>query len=276
MKTIISLFAILAVCSCSNKSPNTFDLKSIESKNKEICQVQPGTGFEGKVLNIKLDSTTQTVVFWEGIDSVLWKNAKYLVFEIWHENNFSAVLNLELYRSIENSQAIVAQSGEQSSKPRMTAKIGVLPMLKTKIIFPLEYLDRQEIFMKRFPRQLKATIQGNRMKPEDISKVAIRFGPWQKPHFMPVFEIANVYLTNELPLPFPAPENPVVDQFGQWTGKEWPGKTKSEEDLASLLNNQLTEASSVSFSENLGKYGGWKQKRFNATGFFHTHFDGKR
>jgi hypothetical protein len=151
-----------------------------------------------------------------------------------------------------------------------------LNLLQTKVIFPLEHLDGHQIFMPRFPRQLKGTVLGSRMKPADISKVAIRFAPFQKPHFLPEFEVAAVYLTNELPEPFPAPESPVVDQFGQWKAKEWPGKTTGEEDLKNLLVSQLESAASATFPEKWSQYGGWKAKQFEATGFFRTHHDGNR
>jgi hypothetical protein len=125
---------------------------------------------------------------------------------------------------------IVTQSGsvagDAKQTPRMAAKIGVLPKLKTKVIFPLEHLNAQEIFMPRFPRQLKGTVLGNRMKPEETSKVVIRFGPWKEPHFTPGFEIAAVYLTKEVPEPFPPVEEKVVDKLGQWTVKNGWGKQK--------------------------------------------------
>jgi hypothetical protein len=104
----------------------------------------------------------------------------------------------------------------------------------------------------------------------------LRFTPFQEPHFIPEFELADVYLTNELPAPFPDPENPVVDSIGQWTAKDWPGKTAGEKELKNLLETQLAEASASSFPDNWSKYGGWKEKQFQATGFFHTHHDGNR
>lgn len=32
----------------------------------------------------------------EGSDPELWKNAKYLVCEVWHENDFSGILNYNI------------------------------------------------------------------------------------------------------------------------------------------------------------------------------------
>lgn len=280
MKPLFILIVILALFSCSTKTETGFNLQQIQSENPEICQLEKGTGFDSEVLKIIPAEDEQSVVIWEGTVTKEWKDANYLVCEIWHENEFSAVLNLEFYRNESGNESIIAQSGttagEELETPRMSAKIGVLPRLKTKVIFPLEHLNGQEIFMKRFPRQLKGTVLGKRMKPEEISKVVIRFGPFQAPHFLPEFEIASIYLAEELPATYPTPDIPLTDKFGQWARKNWPGKIKSEEQLKNILEEQLNNAETATFPENWSKYGGWKEKQFEATGFFHTHFDGKR
>ena len=274
MKPFFLILTILITVSCAVKNPNNFDLKIIQEKNPGISELQ------NKVLEVKPNSETQSLTIWEGSNPEMWKNANYLVCEIWHDNNYSGILNIEFYRDEKSVDDIVAQSGQVSGdekqKPRMAAKIGVLPKLKTKVIFPLEHLNAQEIFMPRFPRQLKGTVLGNRMKPEETSKVVIRFGPWQEPGFTPKFEIASVYLSKELPEPFPPVENKVVDKLGQWAEKEWTGKIKNENELKLILENQLIAAGNSSFPKNWSKYGGWKEKKFEATGFFRTQNDGKR
>ena len=274
MKPLLLLLTVLFTVSCTVKNPNNFDLKNVQEKNPEISE------FQDTVLKITPTSENQSLTVWEGNDPELWKNANYLVCEIWHENDFSAILNVEFYRNEKGNDSIVTQSGsvagDAKQTPRMAAKIGVLPKLKTKVIFPLEHLNAQEIFMPRFPRQLKGTVLGNRMKPEETSKVVIRFGPWNEPHFKPKFEIGAVYLTNEVPEPFPPVEKKVVDKLGQWAEKEWAGKLKDENELKSLLENQLAAAQTSTFPENRSKYGGWKAKKFEATGFFRTHHDGSR
>jgi hypothetical protein len=280
MKVIFFILSLTLLISCTSSDSERFSLNNIQEMNPEISTLQNGKGFEQPVLHVKPGQTNQRLVIWEGENTGCWADANYLVCEIWHPNDFSAVLNVEFFRKENRAEGPVVQSGDffgdVSGKPRLAAKIGVLPHLKTKVIFPLEHLDGQEIFMRRFPRQLKGTVLGNPMKPEDISKVAIRFAPFQEPHFLPEFEIAAVILCKELPKPFPTSENPVVDKFGQWTAKDWPGKTNSDEDLKNQLESQLENASSSSFPENWSQYGGWKEKQFEATGFFRTHYDGNR
>lgn len=280
MKQNIVLILALLLFASANKDSSKFRLRHIQKNNSKICSILPGTGFDGDILKIIPTDQNQSLVIWEGSDPELWKSAQYLVCEIWHDNDFSAVMNVEFYRKEKGTENIVTQSGtevgNQKQWPRMSAKIGILPKLKTKMIFPLKHLDGQEIFLHRFPRQLKGTASGNRMKPEEMTKVVLRFGPWMKPHFTPEFEIAAVYLTNEEPQPFPPVDEPVVDKFGQWTAKDWPGKIQNEDELHSLLNSQLEAAQTSSFPENWSKYGGWKQKKFESTGFFRTHNDGTR
>ncbi len=221
MKPFLLLLAVFVAASCAVKNPNNFDLKEIQEKNPDISVLQTG-----EVLKITPNSENQSLTIWEGLDPELWKNANYLVCEIWHENDFSGILNVEFYREEKSSGSIVSQSGsvsgDEKQKPRMAAKIGVLPKLKTKVIFPLEHLNAQEIFMPRFPRQLKGTVLGNRMKPEETSKVVIRFGPFQEPNFTPEFEIAAIYLTNEVPEPFQPVEKKVVDSLGSGLKKSGP------------------------------------------------------
>jgi len=280
MKYLLFILATILASSCTVQDKNTLDLQKIQESNPEISEFSPGTVFENEVLKIQPHKESQSLVIWEGDDASTWEDANYLVCEIWHPNEYSGVLNVEFFRNEKGDGTIVAQSGEkagdEAEMPRMAAKIGVLPKLKTKVIFPLEHLNGQEIFMPRFPRQLKGTVLGNRMKPEEITKVAIRFAPFQEPYFQPEFEVAAVYLTKEVPESFPDVTEPVVDSLGQWTARDWPGKTKSKAELKTLLENQLQEATHSKFPENWSKYGGWKDKQFEATGFFRTHHDGNR
>jgi len=280
MKSILSFLFVLSIVSCTTQNTNTFDLKKIQTANNEISTFQASTVFNAEVLKIKPNTESQSLTVWEGSNPEMWENANYLVCEIWHDNDYSGILNIEFYRNEKTTENIITQSGSvagnENQMPRMAAKIGVLPKLKTKVIFPLEHLNAQEIFMPRFPRQLKGTVLGNRMKPEETSKVVIRFEPWKETCFTPEFEIAAVYLSKELPVPFAPVEKPVVDEFGQWAEKEWTGKTQNKEELKMLLENQLAAANTSSFPENWSKYGGWKEKKFEATGFFRTQNDGKR
>ncbi|KAF0239237.1 MAG: hypothetical protein FD181_217 [Prolixibacteraceae bacterium] len=79
-----NILVVLFAISCTVKNPYNFDLKNIQGKNPEISSIQ------NEVLKIKPNSENQTLTVWEGNGPELWKNANYLVCEIWHVNGFSA------------------------------------------------------------------------------------------------------------------------------------------------------------------------------------------
>jgi hypothetical protein len=53
MKTILPIFAVALLLSCTSPSSEEFNLKNMQSKNPEISTFQNGTGFEQQVLRIK-------------------------------------------------------------------------------------------------------------------------------------------------------------------------------------------------------------------------------
>ncbi len=195
---------------------------------------------------------------------------KYLVIGIRHHNPYSGIINLEFF-TLDSANRSLATA------PRLSAKIGILPDLQTWLIFPFSYLDGQQIFLPRVPRQLKGVVFGSRIDPSEIAAIKLIPGPYAPPSFEPVFEIDTMYLSSEIPVYDSPPGQPLVDAYGQWNTADWPGKTHNPAEFEGLKNELQTRADSDSqFPGNLSPYGGWKELRFDSTGFFHTHFDGKR
>src|SRR5690554_1967916 len=130
MKTFLCVLMAVLFVSCTSSESDEFNLKKIQSKNPEISTLQNGSGFEQQVLQIKPDANNQSLVIWEGENAEIWATANYLVCEIWHSNDFSAVLNVEFFRKENQTENIIAQSGDlagdEEETPRMAAKIGVL------------------------------------------------------------------------------------------------------------------------------------------------------
>ncbi len=278
------LVVLLFPLSCTDTSRENdlgFNIKKIAASNAGICKIEEGQGFTGPVLKVRPGPEATAVTIWKSGDAGAWKDANYFVFEVFGNNDYSGVITLEFYKEASRtSEKIVLQSGEvtetEKESPWLSCLLGINPLLKTKVVFPLSYLDAQEIFIPRSPRQLKGTITGNRLDPGDIIKVNLRFGPYSNPYFIPDYEIASAALMDSLPQPFePLPE-PIIDSLGQRIGKKWQGKIRNEEELVSLnLELEKTIAGS-GFNSSLSKYGGWKEKQFKPTGFFRTQHDGKR
>jgi hypothetical protein len=137
-------------------------------------------------------------------------------------------------------------------------------------------LNGQEIFLPRFSRQLKGTVMGRRLDPTDIGALRLRLAPVQLPEHASTLTIVRAYLTNELPPPLPAETTPMVDEFGQWARRDWPGKVPSEAVLKDRFQQLEARARQAAFPTNWSRYGGWLEKRFDATGFFRTHHDSQR
>jgi len=287
MKQIVFLSIItsaIAAGSCtSNSSDYTtdFNVNKIARENPDITGMASGKGFAGKVLTVAPTGENASITVWEKGDPGDWVNSSYFIFEVYGNNPYSGVLTLEFYKNpTGKAEKVILQSGEvaepDTDSPWFSCLIGINPFLKTKVVFPLSYLDAQEIFIPRSPRQLKGTITGNRLDPGDIVRVSLKFGPYSEPYFMPEFEIASVGLSDSLPVPYDKLSQPVIDSLGQPLNKDWPGKLAGTQQMKSGNLELEKSVSGSGFSEELSKYGGWKAKRFNSTGFFRTQHDGRR
>jgi hypothetical protein len=96
----------------------------------------------------------------------------------------------------------------------------------------------------------------------------------ERPIGSPVLEIRSIRLTKESPGDAVLDKGPFVDEMGQWIGAEWSGKAKSIEELKSLWAREEKELEPGDF--NYCRYGGFKDTRAKATGFFRVEeVDGK-
>lgn len=280
---ILLVLFILSACTQQDKEGvQTFDLKKIANRHSKNTFIDKGDAFDSKVLHISPEDGHNGIIIWEKGDKPDWTKANYLVFEIFGKNEYSGVINIEFFKDVKDftPEKIVLQSGEisgtEEDMPWISSLMGVMPRLKTQVVFPLSYIDAQRLFVPRSPRQLKGTVSGNRLDPADITKVVLRFGPYYDPYFLPGYEIASISITDSIPEPYAPIDQPVVDKLGQRKDKEWKGKLQNEEDLIARNLKLAEEIQSVKMPTEWSQYGGWKEKRFVATGFFRTQHDGKR
>ncbi|MGA2748306.1 MAG: hypothetical protein ABSG59_05975 [Verrucomicrobiota bacterium] len=82
----------------------------------------------------------------------------------------------------------------------------------------------------------------------------------------PVIEIRSVHLDKESPGDAVLESKPLVDEFGQWAGQDWPGKARTLDDLKSAWSAEEKELHSGDFDAD--QYGGFKSTQAKATGFF--------
>ncbi len=192
---------------------------------------------------------------------------KYLIMECEQNEDISGIIYLEFYKK-DNSEDGIAEH------PALSAKIGLLPNLRTYLVFPFSYFDGQEIFIPRYPRQMKGVVFGNRIHFEELGKIKIYAGSAHKKNGIRIFD---GFISTQLPDFDMLEETRIVDPYGQWMVKDWKGKIQSEEDWKAHFETLESKAQEeVNYPEEFSDFGGWKALRFDSTGFFHTHHDGIR
>lgn len=81
----------------------------------------------------------------------------------------------------------------------------------------------------------------------------------------PTLEVRNIRLS-KTPEDTIFTAKPLVDEFGQWIPSDWPGKAKTLDDLKIAWSEE--EKTLQTDSLNVSKYGGFKDTKAKATGFF--------
>ncbi|MGI5899688.1 MAG: hypothetical protein ACOX8S_07160 [Christensenellales bacterium] len=151
-----------------------------------------------------------------------------------------------------------------AQEERMSIRFGLLPRVKTKVCFDLNWLDNGSIFTNRTPGTLKLVIHGLRTDIQEVERVELGL----EETFHDVHALfSNFFLTDKKPDEFPLPDIKLVDEFGQWKPKLWPGKVESLEQLKAAMNQNEGPAK-YPFS-HWNKWGGDSTRKLkDGTGFF--------
>lgn len=185
------------------------------------------------------------------VPQLLETKERYLVGEVEILEDHSAAMMFRCYRE-----------GEQ--EPRIGMRFGLLPHLATRICLDLDLLDNRTIFTNRTPGTLKLVVHGQRVRREEVA--CFELGMEDAFHDVKV-RFSGFYTTDEAPTEFPVPEKKLVDEFGQWKDKEWPGKIHSLEELKAALHGQEGKAA-YPFPE-WNEWGGDSGRKLKeGTGFF--------
>lgn len=170
---------------------------------------------------------------------------------------------------------IILKEGDDG--PEFRFQYGVLNQCSLRVRLPLSLVDQNSWGIDREGAFLKPRCSGARV---DLGKVdRMRLVILRKSPEPCRFCITPVMSSNEeVPLiEHPVlPEGKLIDDIGQSTIHEWPGKTKGFDDLKTHLRERL-ETANHSWSTTMSEWGGWKEKRLDkGTGFFRVHHDGSR
>ncbi len=149
----------------------------------------------------------------------------------------------------------------------------LLPNMWQSFRVLIDELWSRRFFLRVFPGAYKSHCRGLPTDPQSVERVEITVLPGKD---FKGAKLRRVYVANEEPV-FVPPGKPMIDEMGQLIGHEWPTKTYSIEEMTARLQADYQTALTTSAPDRgLSPYGGYLEKRFDATGWFRTQYDGKR
>jgi hypothetical protein len=169
---------------------------------------------------------------------------------------------------------------EGEDGPTFTLVYGVLPHAEARMRMRSEAINQNRWQFLREAAWLKPTAGGSRV---DLSKVdrmdLVVLRKAQRPvRWCQTALTATVDEPARLIEPR-LPRGVLLDELGQSATRDWPGKTRSLDELKQRLNGQLAEAASQKWPASFSAWGGLAarvDKSDKAGAFFRTHHDGTR
>ena len=171
--------------------------------------------------------------------------------------------------------AIALQEGEKG--PRFGMGFSLLNQCQARMRVPLEAVDQNRWRYEREGAWLKPMCWGDRVDLGKVDRLVIAVS--RKTDSPARFCLTPITVTAEAPERIIAPilpKGPLLDELGQSTLREWPGKSKTGREVTDRLNEQVAQAPRNRWPDSFSRWGGWKERKVEATGFFRTHHDGQR
>ena len=144
-------------------------------------------------------------------------------------------------------------------------RFGIMPRFRTLICIDLQWLDGNILFPGHTEGELKVVFLGGHVRREDIESIHLVSMP--SFHDLEI-KISQLNLSDERPGQFPIPDEKLIDEYGQYKKKDWPGKVKSLGELKTRLQAAMETSGSFGI-ENWNGFGGYSKKKLGeGTGFF--------
>lgn len=175
---------------------------------------------------------------------------------------------------------LILQEGENG--PAFIFSQGFINQCQARIRVPLEAVNQGRWMYEREGAWLKPRCAGERV---DLARVdRMRFviersavgpeGPFGVRWCMTDFTAA-LHAPARLEKPI-LPSGVLLDELGQSTLHEWPGKSRGVQEVIDRLREQLRAAPARRWPEGWSRWGGWQGKRLEGTGWFRTAQDSGR
>lgn len=240
--------------------------KSIDLKALAVLQGSATFGTDGLSLLPDGDGFIRLRLEGEAgkLGGVEWSDELYLIVDMLADMDAMTNIDLLFFK---------AQGALENEKNCINCRM--IPTRRVKMAIRLDELHSRRYFLPTLPGMLKGHIS---CIPTTIKAMnAMEF--YVHPGYSRVFKsfhIFEMYLSDVLP-DMSVKGKPMVDEIGQWTEMEWNTKTHGVDEMVRYLKKEYDEADKhAEYPKGWTKFGGYEKIRFDATGFFHTHNDGKR
>jgi hypothetical protein len=150
-------------------------------------------------------------------------------------------------------------------------RVGIFPGWPTLLAIPLRVASGGTLFLPRTPGRFKAVVQGANLDFADLREIRIAPVPGAEK----LVSFGTCELRDQMPEDYPMPDQPLVDGMHQWRRRDWPGKARHLDEVRDAIQAELA-VPEPDYPEQWSAYGGWRAKRFAATGYFRAEHDGAR
>jgi len=193
-----------------------------------------------------------------------WADCRYLIVDMLADMDTQALIDV-----------CFEKTNPQPGEKRGVINYEMLPTRRVKLAVDMEELQSNRFFLLTLPGMLKGRARCNPSSITEMKAVELYIHPGYS-HVFNSFTIFEAYLADSLP-DMKVIGEPMVDELGQWNMKDWSTKTHSVEQMTAYLHKEYERAKTDNhYPPGWNRYGGWKNLKFDTTGFFHTHYDGKR
>jgi hypothetical protein len=144
-----------------------------------------------------------------------------------------------------------------------------LPHAQARFRLPLSATAQDRWLLGREGAWLKPICWGAAMRPDEIVRASLLLHRLEGEPARWCMTLPRILA--EEPERLREPKllaSPLLDRMGQSTTREWPGKSLGESEVAERLRQQLAGASQAQWPESWNAWGGSRDRRYEATGWF--------
>lgn len=246
-----------------------FDLKQVSKTDADLELVQAGTG---RALRIE----TGTAQTWPGVTLPApmgrWDLSAFAQVELRVRNTGANRVTVNC--RVDNPLA-------DGTRHCVTGRVVVEPGASQTLRVLLKRFSSDTLGGKLFGLRGYPVAAGgdNAVDPANVTQVLVFVN---KPTASHVFEVSDIHATGAWTPPtawISDAKNyfPLIDTFGQYRHKDWPGKVHSLDDLRERKDAEATQLAHDSGPKDWNQYGGWAMgPQLKATGYFRAEkVDGK-